>query len=101
MSLEHLFVVCLYYLFDIGCTAVRDLECVFVQDGVKYMVWGEVFSNHIEEASAHFCLKRLVEGWCEVHNFPLLPLPCTSLWLVTGGRMWVFPFEFVLVTALV
>ena len=56
MSLEHLFVVCLYYLFDIGCTAVRYLECVFVQDGVKYMVWGEVFSNHFEEASAHFRL---------------------------------------------
>ena len=56
MFLEHLFVVCLYYLFDIGSTAVRDLECVFVQDGVKHMVWGEVFSNHFEEASAHFRL---------------------------------------------
>ncbi len=57
MFLEHLFVVCLYYFFDIGGTAaLRDLECVFVQDGVKHMVWAEVFSNQFEEASANFRL---------------------------------------------
>ena len=88
--LQYLFVVCLYYLLNISSTAVRDFECVFVQNGLKHMVWGEVFFDHFQKASAQFYLQRLVERWSKENCIPLLP--CAILGLTTGGLLYVFLF---------
>ena len=54
-------IVGLEYLFDVGGTAVRNFECIPIEDGVEFVVAREMFLHELQKYSANFSFQGLVE----------------------------------------
>ena len=95
---EDFSVVRLYDFLDVGGATVRQLQGVFVKNGVQLVVRREMLSYKLKKHSSYFCLESLVEGGRKVHDFSLLSSAAIGVSWASAGRFG--HFELVLISTL-